>query len=98
MAISTQRGNDRLLSMRSDGTCRVDQRQTQPDRADIGGRTLQRKRALRCGGQHFLDRQLDRLPQVSGADEADTFATMQRIDRDIWLLNGGAGNRQGTLP
>ena len=45
-----------------------------------------------------LDRQLDRLPQVSGADEADTFATLQRIDRDIWLLNGGAGNRQGTLP
>ena len=45
-----------------------------------------------------LDRQLDRLPQVSGADEAETFATMQRIERDIWLLNGGAGNRQGTLP
>jgi len=45
-----------------------------------------------------LDRQLDRLPQVSGADETETFATMQRIERDIWLLNGGAGNRQGTLP
>ena len=45
-----------------------------------------------------LDRQLDRLPQVSGADEAEVFATMQRIERDIWLLNGGAGNRQGTLP
>ncbi len=45
-----------------------------------------------------LDRQLDRLPQVSGADEAETFATMQRIERDIWLLNGGAGNRQGVLP
>ena len=45
-----------------------------------------------------LDRQLDRLPQVSGADEAEIFATMQRIERDIWLLNGGAGNRQGTLP
>lgn len=45
-----------------------------------------------------LARQLDRLPQVSGADETETFATMQRIERDIWLLNGGAGNRQGTLP
>lgn len=45
-----------------------------------------------------LDRQLDRLPQVSGADEAEIFATTQRIERDIWLLNGGAGNRQGTLP
>ena len=45
-----------------------------------------------------LDRQLDRLPQVSGADEAEVFTTMQRIERDIWLLNGGAGNRQGTLP
>ncbi|MDG5748432.1 hypothetical protein P8Q88_09575 [Qipengyuania sp. XHP0207] len=45
-----------------------------------------------------LDRELDRLPQVNGTDEADTFATMQRIERDIWLLNGGAGNRQGTLP
>ena len=45
-----------------------------------------------------LDRQLDRLPQESGVDEAEVFATMQRIERDIWLLNGGAGNRQGTLP
>jgi hypothetical protein len=45
-----------------------------------------------------LDRQLDRLPQVNGTDEADTFANMQRIERDIWLLNGGAGNRKGTLP
>ena len=45
-----------------------------------------------------LDRQLDRLLQVNGADEAETFATMQRIERDIWLLNGGAGNKQGTLP
>lgn len=45
-----------------------------------------------------LDREIDRLPQVSGADDAATFATMQRIERDIWLLNGGNGNRQGTLP
>lgn len=45
-----------------------------------------------------LDREVDRLPQVSGVDEAATFATMQRIERDIWLLNGGNGNRQGTLP
>ena len=45
-----------------------------------------------------LDVELDRLPQVSGVDDTETFATMQRIERDIWLLNGGAGNRQGTLP
>ncbi|QWC57849.1 hypothetical protein F7D01_12905 [Erythrobacter sp. 3-20A1M] len=45
-----------------------------------------------------LDRTADRLPQVDGTDEAAVFATMQRIERDIWLLNGGAGNRQGTLP
>ncbi|MXO75996.1 hypothetical protein GRI40_12295 [Altererythrobacter aerius] len=45
-----------------------------------------------------LDRAVDRLPQVNGADEAATFAIMQRIERDIWLLNGGNGNRQGTLP
>lgn len=45
-----------------------------------------------------LDRTADRLPQMDGTDEAAVFATMQRIERDIWLLNGGAGNRQGTLP
>lgn len=45
-----------------------------------------------------LQRPVDRLPPVSGADEAATFATLQRIERDIWLLNGGNGNRQGTLP
>jgi hypothetical protein len=45
-----------------------------------------------------LDREVDRLPQISGADEAATFATMQRIEHDLWLLNGGNGNRQGTLP
>ncbi|MFN6935289.1 MAG: hypothetical protein ACK4NZ_09065 [Tsuneonella sp.] len=45
-----------------------------------------------------LDRAVDRLPQVNGADEAATFATMQQIERDIWLLNGGNGNHQGTLP
>ena len=45
-----------------------------------------------------LDRAADRLSQVDGTDEAAVFATMQRIERDIWLLNGGAGNRQGTLP
>ena len=36
--------------------------------------------------------------RLAGDDEAQVFATMQRIDRDIWLLNGGGGNRQGTLP
>lgn len=45
-----------------------------------------------------LEREVDRLPQLSGRNENETFATMQRIERDIWLLNGGNGNRQGTLP
>ena len=45
-----------------------------------------------------LEVEIDRLPQVSGQDDAEIFATMQRIDRDIWLLNGGGGNQQGTLP
>jgi len=38
------------------------------------------------------------LAQVSGIDEASTFETLQRIERDIWLMNGGGGNPQGTLP
>ena len=38
------------------------------------------------------------LAQIAGADEASQFATLQAIERDIWLLNGGNGNRQGTLP
>ena len=45
-----------------------------------------------------LDVSPDLLPQVAGNDEAAQFAAMQRIVRDIWLLNGGDGNRQGTLP
>lgn len=55
-------------------------------------------------GQRFvshiapLDVELDRLPQMSGVNETEIFATMQRIERDVWLLNGSAGNRQGTLP
>ena len=36
-----------------------------------------------------------RLP---GETEAARFAAMQAIERDIWLMNGGNGNRQGTLP
>lgn len=38
------------------------------------------------------------LPRIAGHDETAVFETMQRIERDIWLLNGGAGNPQGTLP
>lgn len=35
------------------------------------------------------------LPDQS---EAVRFAAMQAIERDIWLMNGGNGNRAGTLP
>jgi|GEM_PF-1612285 hypothetical protein len=45
-----------------------------------------------------LDVETGDMLQLSGVDEASTFATMQRIERNIWLLNGGAGNRQGSLP
>lgn len=38
------------------------------------------------------------LLQVSGVDEASMFANLQRIERDIWLINGGGDIRQGTLP
>jgi hypothetical protein len=38
------------------------------------------------------------LVQIGGADEAAQFDTQQRIERDMWLLNGGNGNRQGILP
>ncbi|MGB7374151.1 hypothetical protein [Pontixanthobacter sp.] len=55
-------------------------------------------------GQSFVARvaplevTLNGLPQVAGQSESEVFATSQRIDRDIWLMNGGGGNRQGTLP
>lgn len=38
------------------------------------------------------------LASLPGQTEADRFAAMQAIERDIWLLNGGNGNPQGTLP
>jgi hypothetical protein len=38
------------------------------------------------------------LPSPPGESEADRFTAMQAIERDIWLLNGGNGNPQGTLP
>jgi hypothetical protein len=36
--------------------------------------------------------------ELPGQSEAARFAAMQSIERDIWLMNGGNGNRQGTLP
>lgn len=45
-----------------------------------------------------LDRRPDLLPQLAGETESAQFDMIQRIERDIWLLNGGNGNRQGTLP
>lgn len=38
------------------------------------------------------------LASLPGDTEAAQFAAMQTIERDIWLLNGGNGNPQGTLP
>lgn len=58
----------------------------------------------RFAGQPLVDRigPLPRAPSglapLVGQSEAEQFAAMQRIERDIWLLNGGGGNRQGTLP
>ena len=55
-------------------------------------------------GLDFVERvaplsvRLDRLPQVTGANESESFQKMQRIEHAIWLMNGGAGNQQGTLP
>jgi hypothetical protein len=45
-----------------------------------------------------LERDSTGLAQVVGANEAAQFDAQQRIERDIWLLNGGGGNQQGTLP
>jgi hypothetical protein len=49
-------------------------------------------------GSAPLEHKASGLTQIGGADEAAQFDTQQRIERDIWLLNGGGGNRQGTLP
>jgi hypothetical protein len=38
------------------------------------------------------------LAPLPGDTELERFNAMQAIERDIWLLNGGNGNRQGTLP
>jgi hypothetical protein len=38
------------------------------------------------------------LAQLPGQTEAERFVAIQAVERDIWLLNGGNGNRQGTLP
>ena len=58
----------------------------------------------RFAGHPFVER-VGPLPRASsglapllGQTEAEQFAAMQQIERDIWLLNGGDGNRQGTLP
>ena len=36
--------------------------------------------------------------ELPGESEAGRFTAMQSIERDIWLMNGGNGNRAGTLP
>lgn len=38
------------------------------------------------------------LASLPGQTDAERFAAMQAIERDIWLLNGGDSNPQGTLP
>lgn len=38
------------------------------------------------------------LAPIEAPNEAKWFDALQRVERDIWLLNGGNGNRQGTLP
>jgi len=38
------------------------------------------------------------LASLPGATEVERFEAMQAIERDIWLLNGGNGNPQRTLP
>lgn len=38
------------------------------------------------------------LPSLSGDTEIEQFAARQAIERNLWLLNGGNGNPQGTLP
>ena len=49
-------------------------------------------------GSAPLEPKANGLASIGGADEAAQFDTQQRIERDIWLLNGGASNQQGTLP
>ncbi len=38
------------------------------------------------------------LAPLPGQTDAERFAATQAIEREIWLLNGGNGNPQGTLP
>jgi hypothetical protein len=49
-------------------------------------------------GSAPLEPKASGLAQIGGTDEAAQFDAQQRIERDIWLLNGGGSNRQGTLP
>ena len=49
-------------------------------------------------GSAPLEPKASGLAQIEGADETTQFDAQQRIERDIWLLNGGNGNQQGTLP
>lgn len=49
-------------------------------------------------GSAPLETKASGLAQIGGADEAAQFDSQQQIERDIWLLNGGNGNQQGTLP
>jgi hypothetical protein len=49
-------------------------------------------------GSTPLEPKASGLAQIEGADEAAQFDAQQRIERNIWLLGGGGGNQQGTLP
>lgn len=55
-------------------------------------------RAPFANGLRPLAARTSGLAALPGDTEAARFAAMQSIEREIWLMNGGDGNPQGTLP